>query len=111
MNIKDIRLSKKAQTILLAAGCTAGAVLIGVSALLLALPKKPLPVEGGRFLRAVLCLRGQQRGKRTGGGDGDHRRRRGHAGQLRRRDEKDDLRPDPGHSRPAGSVGGEQTHR
>ncbi|MBS1326847.1 MAG: hypothetical protein HP041_02480, partial [Oscillospiraceae bacterium] len=46
MNIKDIRLSKKAQTILLAAGCTAGAVLIGVSALLLALPKKPLPVEG-----------------------------------------------------------------
>lgn len=46
MNIKDIRLSRKAQTILLAVGCTAGAVLIGVSALLLALPKKPLPVEG-----------------------------------------------------------------
>lgn len=111
MNIKDIRLSKKAQTILLAAGCTAGAVLIGVSALLLALPKKPLPVEGDgssglSSAYAVSSGESEPAGETgtTAGGTAT-------PGQLRRRDEKDDLRPDPGHSRPAGAVGGEQTHR
>ena len=66
MNIKDIRLSKKAQTILLAAGCTAGAVLIGVSALLLALPKKPLPVEGdgSSGLSSAYAGKANRRGRR-----------------------------------------------
>lgn len=87
-------------------------MLIGVSALLLALPKKPLPVEGDSSSRlssgghAVSSGESEPAGETgtTAGGAAT-------PGQLRRRDEKDDLRPDPGHSRPAGAVGGEQTHR
>lgn len=80
MNIKDIRLSRKAQTILLAVGCTAAPCSSGVSALLLALPKKPLPVEGDSSSRLSSGGHAVSSGEsEAGGGDGDHRRRRGHA--------------------------------